>query len=158
MSLTVRSDAKVFRNGEMLFGFTSSFRMGQLLRYGWKPPGREVAQDHDEYLHTTFIESVRARFKAGGYARTKDGADAGGTFLVIAFGRVLRVDDDFQIGESVHRFDAVGCGSDIALGSLLTSANFDWEPRRRIEMALTAAAEFSGGVRAPFVVEEWKAE
>ena len=36
MSLTVRADEKVFQNGEFLMGFTTSFRMGQLLRYSLK--------------------------------------------------------------------------------------------------------------------------
>ena len=38
LSLTVRADEKVFQNGEFLMGFTTSFRMGQLLRYSLKPP------------------------------------------------------------------------------------------------------------------------
>jgi ATP-dependent protease HslVU (ClpYQ) peptidase subunit len=37
----IREDQKVFQNGDMIFGFTSSFRMGQLLQYSLKIP------DHD---------------------------------------------------------------------------------------------------------------
>ena len=33
LDITVRADAKVFRNGDFLIGFTSSFRMGQLLAF-----------------------------------------------------------------------------------------------------------------------------
>ena len=36
--LTLRADEKVFKNGKFGFGFTSSFRMGQLLRYRLSPP------------------------------------------------------------------------------------------------------------------------
>jgi len=37
-SITSRADAKVFTVGPYVMGFTSSFRMGQLLRYGLKAP------------------------------------------------------------------------------------------------------------------------
>ena len=39
-SLSVRADQKVFINGNFIFGFTSSFRMGQILRFGFNPPRR----------------------------------------------------------------------------------------------------------------------
>ena len=42
-SLTVRADAKVFFNAGYLFGFTTSYRMGQLIRYALQPP--EPARD-----------------------------------------------------------------------------------------------------------------
>ena len=40
LSLVVRADEKVLRNGDFLMGFTTSFRMGQLLRYKLDPPRR----------------------------------------------------------------------------------------------------------------------
>ena len=36
--ITIRADEKVFKNGQCVFGFTSSFRMGQLLCYKFKVP------------------------------------------------------------------------------------------------------------------------
>lgn len=37
-TLNVRKDSKVFTNGAYVMGFTTSFRMGQLLRWAFKPP------------------------------------------------------------------------------------------------------------------------
>lgn len=37
-SVTIRIDEKVFIRNEFIFGITSSFRMGQLLRFSLKPP------------------------------------------------------------------------------------------------------------------------
>lgn len=40
--LQLRADEKVFRNGPYAIGFTTSFRMGQILRYataGWLTKG-----------------------------------------------------------------------------------------------------------------------
>ena len=50
LSLTVRADEKVFRNSDFLMGFTTSFRMGQLLRYSLKPPRRHPADDINQYM------------------------------------------------------------------------------------------------------------
>jgi hypothetical protein len=98
-SLAVRADAKVWATEEFAFGFTSSFRMGQLLRYKLNPPARLVGQSVDEYMVGPWIDAVRQRLKAGGYARTEEGAEKGGTFLVGYEGRLFEISSDYQVGE-----------------------------------------------------------
>ena len=44
-NMQIRADEKVFKNGEMVFGFTSSFRMGQLLRFSLILPPKKENQD-----------------------------------------------------------------------------------------------------------------
>src|SRR6266403_6271489 len=66
--LTVRKDPKVFMNGPCIMGFTSSFRMGQLLQYKLKVPARKDGQDVFEFMATYFIDAVRDCLKLGGYA------------------------------------------------------------------------------------------
>src|SRR5271166_2425691 len=80
LSLSIRSDEKVFGNGPFLCGFTSSFRMGQLLRYKFSPPAQTVHQNDMEYMVTSFIDACRQCFSANGYGDEK--ATVGGTFLV----------------------------------------------------------------------------
>jgi ATP-dependent protease HslVU (ClpYQ) peptidase subunit len=156
MSLTVRADQKVFENGPMLFGFTSSFRMGQLLRYKLSPPRRYPEIDLFEYMATDFVDAVRKTLKNGGYARTDNGEDSGGTFLVAREGRLFKVQRDFQVSESMHGFDAIGCGEDYALGAL--HANERLAPDERVRSALEAASRFSAGVCGPFVIKRASAE
>jgi len=143
----VRSDAKVFRNGPYLFGFTSSFRMGQLLRYALQPPA--VGADLDKFMVTTFVDAVRDCLKAGGFATKESEAEHGGTFVVGVAGRLFRIDSDYQVGEQADRFDAVGCGQEFALGALHATAGMP--PKRRINLALEAAARYSAGVTGPFI-------
>jgi ATP-dependent protease HslVU (ClpYQ) peptidase subunit len=147
-SLTVRSDRKVFVNGDFIMGFTTSFRMGQLLNHSFVPPQRHADQDVMRFMVTDFVNAVRECLKTGGYAERENEVESGGTFLVGYKGRLFMIGGDYQVGEAIDGFDAVGCGSDIAKGSLYASAKL--EPRKRIEMALRAAERFSGGVRAPF--------
>lgn len=148
LDLSVRADSKVFTKGEFAFGFTSSFRMGQLIRYAFTPPKRHADQDVMEYMVVDFIDSLREALKKGGFATTHDGAEAAGTFLVGYEGRLFVVESDYQVGESSIGFDAVGCGAQIALGALHATKELPAEDR--IEMALKASEYFSAGVRGPF--------
>lgn len=150
--LTVRADKKVFRNGDFVMGFTSSFRMGQLLAFGFYPPKPRVGMDVMEYMVTDFIDAARSRMKYGGYAKIENSVEEGGTFLVGYAGRLFCVANDFQVGESSYGFDACGCGDLIALGSLYSTRSWA-DQEARLKEALTAAESFSAGVRAPFVIE-----
>lgn len=78
LSMTVRADTKVFTNGPMVFGFTSSFRMGQLLRHKLSIP-KHYEGDVDKWLCVDFIDAVRQCFKDSGYARTHDGEEPAST-------------------------------------------------------------------------------
>lgn len=80
MSLTVRADAKVFRKKRYLFGFTTSFRMGQLIRYSLKLP--KPKGDLDAFMSSTFIDALRDCLKSGGWAMKDNEREEGGTFLV----------------------------------------------------------------------------
>lgn len=151
LSLVVRSDRKVFRNGDFVMGFTSSFRMGQLLAFNFNPPKPRVGVDVMAYMVTDFVDAARARMKEGGFAKLKDQVEEGGSFLVGYQGRLFHIEDDFQVGESTHGFDACGCGDLIALGSFFSSAGKSAE--ERVNEALKAAESFSAGVRGPFFVE-----
>lgn len=150
-SLTVRADKKVFRNGDFVMGFTSSFRMGQLLHHAFNPPKRHPDDDVDKFMVTTFVDAVRDCLKSGGYAEKHHDAERGGVFLVGYAGRLFRIDCDYQVGEAADGFDSVGCGEDIARGALFASAKE--RPARRIQLALEAAERFSAGVRGPFHTE-----
>lgn len=150
-SLTVRSDTKVFRNGPMLFGFTSSFRMGQLLRYALTIPDHDPRVDVEKYMATTFVDAVRECLKSHGFASKRNDAEEGGTFLVAYKGQLFCIFDDYQVARSADGFDAVGCGHDIAKGALFATPHLSG--RERVTLALQAAERFSGGVRGPFYVE-----
>lgn len=152
LALAVRRDPKIYRVGKFLFGFTSSFRMGQLLGYKFTPPAHHSEWDAERYMTTVFIDALRDTLKAGGYARTEHGEETAGEFLVGYMGRIFRVCSDYQVGENLEPFDAVGCGAALALGAL--HATRDKPPTERIYAALEAAEAFSAGVRRPFRVEQ----
>jgi hypothetical protein len=150
-TITTRADAKVFANGPFVFGFTTSFRMGQLIRYAWIPPEPPRAPgDLDRFMATAFIDGLREALKAGGWAAKENEREEGGTFLVGVSGRLFQIADDYQVGESTAGFDAVGAGDEIALGALHATSYGRMSAPRRLQIALEAAERFNTGVTGPF--------
>jgi hypothetical protein len=148
LSITIRSDEKVFGNGPFVFGFTTSFRMGQLLRYKLAPPAQTVHQNDMEYMVTSFIDACRQCFSQNGFG-DKD-ATIGGNFLVGYHGKLYNIESDYQVGIPKLPFDAVGCGSELALGAMFATEGMP--PEDRVNAALAAASTFSAGVAPPFII------
>lgn len=150
--LVLRKDPKVFRNGPFLMGFTSSFRMGQLLRYHFRPPEIKPDDDMDEYLSTAFVDAVRSCLKDGGYARKNNEEEEGGTFLVGYKDQLYVIESDYQVGKPLDGFAAIGSGAQIANGALFATRGL--KPEERVRTALEAAERFNAAVRAPFTILE----
>ena len=150
--LELRADPKVFIKGQFIIGMAGSFRLGQLLRYGLSVPPRPCGQPLHEYMCTTFVDAARNCFRSGGFMTTEDGQErASGEVLIGTEGRLFTMYCNFQIGQELNSYSAVGTGAQVARGSLFTTANWS-SPVARIEKALEAAERFCSGVRAPFTV------
>ena len=141
--------AKVFKRRDFLIGYTTSFRMGQLLQHRLTVQPQNGESD-DEYLVCQFIEGVRTCLKEGGFAKIENNVEEGGFFLVGFNGCLYSVDNDYQINSVQDGFDACGCGRAYALGALAVTN--DLPPKKRSKKALSVAARFSGGVMPPFKV------
>ena len=150
--LDIRADRKVVRNRDFLMGFTSSFRMGQLLAHSLQPPLRAPERDVYAYMVTDFVDAVRHCLKGGGFAHRENEVERGGTFLVGYAGRLFAIEDDYQVAESTAPFMACGCGDALALGAVAAQSE-GTDPANRIRIALTIAERFSAGVRGPFHIE-----
>ena len=153
--LTLRADQKVFRNGEFLIGFSGSFRSGQLLRYSFKPPTHKENQDIYEFMVVDFVDAMRACLKAGGLAKRENEVETtdNGWALIGYRGRLFCMCPDYQIGEALDPFDAIGCGSLICRGAMYAEAD-ETIPEDRVLTALKAAEHMNAGVRGPFHIEK----
>ncbi len=151
-SLSVRRDSKVWAKDGFVYGFTSSFRMGQLLRFKFKPPTHHAEIGDYEYMVSDFVEEVRSCMKKGGYAQVKENVEEGGTFIVGYKGEIYIIEDDYQVGMLHDDYMAVGCGQAYAKGVLfaLRECN-EMKPVQKLQVALEAAERHSAGVRGPFI-------
>jgi ATP-dependent protease HslVU (ClpYQ) peptidase subunit len=157
-----RVDPKVFKVGQFGIAFVDSFRMGQILQYSWIPPIYKPTvgfKNLDKFMRTKFVESIKESFKDQGYgnqvAGSSEDGDEGGVFLVAVqgSGRIFTMDSDFHIGEADIQYMAEGAGQELALGSLYSTTSIK-TPRKRVRMALEAAAKFNMSVRPPFTIIE----
>lgn len=150
-TIRTRIDPKIHKVGPFMFGFTTSFRMGQLIGHVFKVPDRDPRVPTDKFMCSTFIDAVRECLKAGGYAKKDSEVESGGTFLVAYEGRIFTIYDDYQVAEGALSYEVVGCGTDMAMGSLYSTQDGSMTPSARIDLALRAAEAFSCGVRGPFI-------
>lgn len=162
IDIQIEKQPKVFKNGDFIFGCTSSFRMIQLLKFNFKPPlidqnstgfkaglkSEEI--DVYEYMCTKFVNELRDCFRMGGILNTHDGIENGGVFLVGYQDQLFRVNSDFFVMETIDGFDSVGCGQSYALGVLKQLESSKIDVKDKLESALNIAAYFSGGVVAPY--------
>lgn len=153
----VNETSKVFRNStykNLIIGGTTTFRHLDLLRYSeslfdeidvYKKPDI----DH-KYMVTKFIPKVIGLFRDG--IVNEADTNKGGNFIVGIKDKLFEVQKDYSVLEPKLGICAVGCGEDVAMGSLLTTYEMDITIPKKIEMALTAAENYCCGVQRPFKI------
>lgn len=160
--IELRDDPKVFERQGYLFGYTTSFRMGQILRYHVPLP-EPADDDAYAFMVNAFIPAARAAFVEHGFDKTYSKSEAGdtgqwseqgqrigGRFVVGLKGQLFTIDHDYNVAKPHLPYAAVGRGAEIAYGSLFSTGALGME--ERAELALRAAAQHTGCVRPPFVV------
>jgi hypothetical protein len=164
--LRLRADTKVFRTGSYGIGYTTSFRMGQILRYGTalpEPPPGLGPGELERFLITEVIPVIRRSFADHGFAKTarfsssgdssitEEGQDFGGLFLLGVAGQIFEIRQDYHLARPAAPFSAVGSGAPVALGALHALQSLpNLSLRDQAAMALAAAEAYNTGVRAPF--------
>ncbi len=123
-------------------GYTTSYRMGDLLRYNFTPPPIEHDEDENKYLVTDFIPELIKCFDDHSFARTKEGSKSGGNFLVGIRKRLFHVQEDFSVLEPTCGYTAVGSGQEFALGALYAYRRTMDDPEKAIVGSIRAASEF----------------
>ncbi len=121
--------------------------MAQLLRYALEPPYVDT-WDVDRHIATRFIDAVRQCFD-GGWQRTEEGADRGGTFLVAVRGRVDEIADNYQFFRNAEGIYPIGSGDDVAVGAIHALRDRDAETRVRagVDAAIAHTTGCGFGVR-----------
>ncbi len=142
-------NAKVFQSGPYALGFTTSYRLGQILRFGTELP--EPAPDDtdlERFMATAFVAVVRGSFEAHGFTR---GMGEHGSIAVGIRGQLFGIGADFQVLREATPYAAYGCGRQFAYGALCALEDSSLGLREKAEKALRAAERFNPTVRGPFV-------
>lgn len=147
------SESKVFKKGGVMIGYTSSFRMGQLLQHALEIPALPAEINLDKWVAIDFMQAIRKAYKDNGWDKEKDGAAEGGSFLLAIGNRCYEIQDDYSYIRHISGEYAVGSGKHYALGSLRSTRGRATATKRIIE-SLETAAEYVVSVSAPFDVHE----
>lgn len=159
----IQSQPKVFRNKvfkNVVMGSTSTFRHIDLLKYSDKlfdeiDMYKETELNH-EYMVTKFIPNTISLFKEGVVNSSE--TNRGANFIVGAGNKLFEIQSDYSVLEPSLGFCSVGCGEDIAMGSMVTTKDMDMTVPKKIELALKSAEELSCGVQRPFYIINTKDE
>ena len=146
-------EPKIFRNGPLLIGYTSSFRMGQLLRHALEVP--VVLNDIDKWVSVDLMQAIRKAFKDNGWDREKEGQAEGGNFLIAVAGKCYEIQSDYSYIRNINGEYSVGSGIHYALGSLRSTRN-NPNQKKRLQEALETASEYVVSVSAPYDFMEQK--
>ncbi len=143
------ANPKIFKKENMLIGYTSTYRMGQILEHWFYPPKNEGYTDY-EYMVLFVVEEIRSLFSKFGYSEIDNNVEKGGFFIIGYRGELYKIQDDYSVIQHTDDYIATGSGEEIALGALYAGADFP--PKMRISQSLEAAAKHSASVCKPFVL------
>jgi len=142
--------AKVFKVGSYGMVYTTSYRLGQILRYETEFP-EPPEHDLERFMATAFIDSIRRSLAAAEFDR---GLGEHGSILVGVSGQLFAIGNELQVGSEDTPYAAVGDGRYVAYGALYALDGSGKPARERAEIALRAAQRFCPVVREPFVFVE----
>lgn len=147
----IHTQPKVFNKNGMIFGYTTSYRFGQLIEHCLPAP--VIPEDVNEiyrWLITTIVPSIRRTLKDAEY-------DAGGNCLMGVRGQLWELQNDFSVLRSTKGYGAVGSGYEYATGSMFTQMTTIpprslEEAQRMIATAIVTAGNFSPSVGTESVI------
>lgn len=141
-----RVDKKVFLAHGIKYGFTSSYRMGQILQFHSIDCGEDELMYSDPFAYTVkyLVPMWRKVLSEHKFSRNVEGEDIGGEFIVVVSGEIFIIESDFQVRHVAEGYAACGCGENYALGCLF---NLDQStpPEHKIKLAIETATYFSNG-------------
>jgi ATP-dependent protease HslVU (ClpYQ) peptidase subunit len=136
---------KVFWNRDLLFGVAGSLRRAQVLRYVLYPPKHPKGVDDLTYINKYLVNAIISECARSGSGNEEE--------IILGYGgRLYGISSDLSVFE-VDTFTAVGAGASFAIGVMYATKR--QQPKARVKLALSAAAEYNASVRPPFIIEQY---
>lgn len=119
------TQSKVFRHSGMMFGYTTSFRFGQIIEYMLDDNTLYPPTDEDktyEWLVRVFIPKLKSTLKGEDY-------NSSGNALCVVNGQVWEIQNDFSVLRSTTGVASVGSGEHHMTSSIITQlkCSDNWE-------------------------------
>lgn len=102
----------------MALGYTTSFRMGQLLNYNLNLPEQVAGETFAQYLVLKVIPIIRQMFKEEWGSRDASQDVGGGQFIILHNHTIYEVQEDFSVLQPKTQITAVGSGTYHAIAAM----------------------------------------
>lgn len=141
----IHTTPKVFTKAGVAFGYTTSYRFGQIIEHVLPDP---VVPDDEgsiyKWLIAILIPSIKKAMKEGEF-------DKGGNCLIGVKSQLWEMQDDWSVLRSVKGYGAVGSGYEYAHGSMstimeITPPKMLLDAESAIRLAIKTAGTFSPSV------------
>lgn len=135
---------KLFKKDNIIFGYTTSFRMGQILEHELILPERSVNETLTHYVYTKLVKSIIKCFKDNGFGGKDDTiGDIGGNFIFIIENNIFEMQSDFSIIEHECNFCSVGSGTYHATAAMEVLMKYTkLKPQEKLKEAIRVASKF----------------
>lgn len=144
----MHTQPKVFKKGGVAFGYTTSYRFGQILEHNLPDP--VVPADDSEiyrWLISVLIPDIKKTLVDNGWT-------TGGTCLIGVKNQLWTMQDDFSVLRSVKGYDACGSGVEYAVGCMFTFLNINPNITEKNAIAALTEAVKTAGTFSPSVGTE----
>jgi ATP-dependent protease HslVU (ClpYQ) peptidase subunit len=138
----VHHQPKVFVRNGVAFGYTTSYRFGQLLEHALPDP---IVPDKVEevypWLIKVLVPAIKTVLKDNDY-------EGGGNCLIGVKGQLWELQNDYSVLRSVNGYAAVGSGYEYANGAMYAQLSRvgPKSPEELVRLAIEAAGTFSPSV------------
>jgi ATP-dependent protease HslVU (ClpYQ) peptidase subunit len=143
---------KVWQQGDFVFACTGALREQQIIQHRVTLPNMNDSTDVLRYLCIDFADALRQARKDSGFDEKVTTGQELGPVLLIGYEDRLFTMDSYYAVEEFADFAARGCGRELAMGSLHTTAGIWRDPRKRITAALEAACSVNAYCKPPFTI------
>ncbi|MCD0155828.1 hypothetical protein [Deinococcus sp. 6GRE01] len=136
------TNSKIHQNGPLLIGLSGSVVVSDIIEHGWTPPSRAHGESAERFLAWTVSRSLRTLLREQAHVSTdRDGEYVNLNALIGYEGRLYYLSTEFSVLSLTAPFEAIGCGSDYAMGVLYAYSRMDGAARPSPEEQLTRAVE-----------------
>jgi ATP-dependent protease HslVU (ClpYQ) peptidase subunit len=142
---------KIFTNAKYLIGFIGSVRTGQVIRPEYFTPPDDIME-----LPDAMFEQFTKKGCISINRESQVPLMEGNFLIATPDGKLFEILVDFQMNE-IEDHTAIGSGSNFAVGSLYTTRNIA-DHKKRLLVALEAAALYDTSTGPPFIIEEFLEE
>lgn len=148
-----KSESKVFKRDDVLFGVSGGCRQSQLLKFTLEIPARKENQDDNDYLYNYLCPSIIKCLKDNNALKIKDSEAEAKIGILIGYkGQLYSMCAAFSLVKPENNYAAEGSGYLLALGTMHTieELKLKMHPEEKINIALNAASKFCPGVGGHF--------